>query len=69
MVTSNTVMTRLLTLLGSYILLYNSIRFLHLEFLASILLNVQDRYIGISFTALTIAIIYLYISDVNLALL
>lgn len=33
-------------------------------FLASILLKVEDRYIGISFTALSIGLSYLYINDV-----
>jgi hypothetical protein len=67
MVTSNTVMWRLII---SFRKLHTSVsQCLPSSFgasLRSILLNLQDRYIGISFTALTIAIIYLYISDVYL---
>lgn len=33
------------------------------SFLAGILLKLEDRYIGISFTAITISVIYLYVSD------
>lgn len=33
------------------------------SFLAGILLKLEARYIGISFTAITIAVIYLYVSD------
>lgn len=33
------------------------------SFLAGILLKLQDRFIGISFSAITISVIYLYISD------
>lgn len=33
------------------------------SFLAGILFKLENRYIGISFTAITISIIYLYVSD------
>jgi len=33
------------------------------SFLAGILLKLQDRYIGISFSAICIAMMYLYVSD------
>ena len=35
------------------------------SFLAGILLKLNDRYIGISFSAATIAVVYLYVSDVS----
>lgn len=33
------------------------------SFLAGILLKLQDRFIGIAFSAITISVIYLYMSD------
>jgi hypothetical protein len=33
------------------------------SFLAGILLKLEDRYIGISFSAITISVVYLYVSD------
>jgi hypothetical protein len=37
------------------------------SFLAGILLKLEDRYIGIAFSAITISVVYLYVSDVSLA--
>ena len=36
------------------------------SFLAGILLKLEDRYIGIAFSAITISVVYLYVSDVSL---
>jgi hypothetical protein len=33
------------------------------SFLAGILLKLQDRFIGISFSAITISVVYLYLSE------
>jgi hypothetical protein len=35
------------------------------SFLAGILLKLEDRYIGISFSAITISVVYLFVSDVR----
>ena len=43
-----------------------SLTFFVWSFLAGILLKLEDRYIGIAFSAITISVVYLYVSDVSL---
>jgi hypothetical protein len=44
-----------------------SLTFFVWSFLAGILLKLNDRYIGIAFSAITISVVYLYVSDVFLS--